>query len=101
MTIRRVQGSNVPYTYTDHNNVRTPSDSDRTTAQKTPENSRKQTSQIGELKQEGAARSLELNSKFPNSVVFKGDIVGLEPVKESNKETSSSYSLPEVDDEVL
>jgi hypothetical protein len=98
MTIRRVQGVNVPYTYPDHNNVRTASDSDETIAQKTPETS-KQTSQIGELKQEGVARSLELNSKIPNStqqsVIFKGDIVGLEPyAKGSDKETRSSYSLP-------
>lgn len=83
MTIRRVQGFNMPYTYPDHNNVRTTSDSDQTTAPKTSENSPKQTSQIGELKQEGTARSLELNSKFSTSTKqsenFKGDIVGLEP----------------------
>ncbi len=106
MTIRRVQGFNVPYTHPEHENIRTTSDDSQYTTEKTPENPRQQTSQIGELKQEGTARSLELNSKFPNSIkqsgIFKGDIVGLEPnVKESNKETSSSYSLPEVNDEVL
>jgi len=113
MTIRRVQGSNVPYTYPDpavkesgQKDVRTSSEDSQNTAEKSVENRRNQTSQIGELKQEGTARSLELNSKIPNSteqsVVFKGDIVGLEPyAEESNRETSSSYSLPEVDDEVL
>ena len=109
MTIRRVQGFDVPYTYPDHavkepgqKDIRTASEDSQNTAEKSVENPFKQTSQIGELKQEGTARSLELNSKFPNSIIFKGDIVGLEPnVKESNKETSSSYALPEVDDEVL
>ncbi len=113
MTIRRVQGLNVPYTYLDRavkepgeKDIWTASEDNQNPAEKSVENPRKQTSQIRELKQEGTARSLELNSEFPNSIKqsenFKGEIVGLEPnVKESYKETSNSYFLPEVNDEVL
>ena len=110
MTIRRVQGFNVPYTYPDRENVRTTSDSSQPTAEKSPENSPKQTSQIGVLKQNGDARSAELNSELDSVYqhhqtdlgVFKGDITGIEPnVKNAKNNYGNGHVLPEVDDEVL
>ncbi|HEY7162783.1 MAG TPA: hypothetical protein VH815_16090 [Acidobacteriota bacterium] len=87
MTIKRVEGFNVPFTYPDNGNIKTTSDSSKTITEKPSENSPKQTSQIGELKQKGASRSAELNSELDNVYqhnqtdlgVFKGDIVTIEP----------------------
>jgi hypothetical protein len=90
MTIRRVQSSNVPHIYPDQENVRTTSDSSQGTTQKTPDNSPKQTSKIGELKQSGVSRSAELNAELDSVYqhnqtdleLFKGDLLGIEPIIE-------------------
>src|SRR5262245_32100504 len=93
MTIRRVQGFNVPYTYPDHENIKTTSTGSSVTDEKSPETSQKQASQIEELKQKGASRSAELNSELDSVYqhnqtdleFFKGEIIGLEPYVKNTK----------------
>ncbi len=102
MTIRRVEGVNVPYTYPDE--ITEPAANVRTEAspEKLSENPQKHSQQLAELKLQADSRSAELNTQIPNLKTFKGEMVGLEPtVIDSPREDQDGFFLPEVNDEVL